>query len=113
MRKLIWESMLSADMNARYWDELSAPRLADTARMGLAGVSWGLYSLRGRGMPNPLAQTTSNFVRAVPPMLIASAVALPQFHVEAKGAWLAVPILAASGGLLFLREAISERLARS
>ncbi|TFW29218.1 hypothetical protein E4L96_01715, partial [Massilia arenosa] len=28
--------------------------------------AWGVYSLRGRGVPDPLAATTANFVRAAP-----------------------------------------------
>jgi drug/metabolite transporter (DMT)-like permease len=125
---------------------LSAPPLADAALMGIAGLFWGLYSLRGRGTANPLAQTTSNFVRAIPVVLLVSAVALPRFHVEPRGVWLAaasgalasglgyaawfaalggltatraaivqlaVPVIAASGGVLFLQEAISVRLVLS
>src|SRR5712691_9246618 len=41
---------------------LAAPSLVGSASMALAGISWGFYSLRGRGARNPLEQTTSNFV---------------------------------------------------
>lgn len=125
------------------WPGLAAPPLAGAALMALAGVSWGVYSLRGQGSASPLAQTASNFVRAVPLALSVSLMALRQFHVEREGAllavaagtvasglgyvvWyralrgltatraavvqLAVPIVAAAGGAIFLREIISERL---
>jgi drug/metabolite transporter (DMT)-like permease len=111
--------------------------------MALAGFSWGVYSLRGRGSVNPLRQTTSNFVRAVPLVLLVSLAARSQFHVGREGAlfavasgalasglgyvvWylalrgltamraaviqLAVPIVAAAGGVVFSRESIPSRL---
>jgi drug/metabolite transporter (DMT)-like permease len=45
---------------------LAAPPLASSAFMAVAGVSWGWYSLRGRGATDPLADTTNNFVLALP-----------------------------------------------
>lgn len=122
---------------------LAAPPLAGASLMALAGFSWGVYSLRGRGSASPLAQTTNNFVRSVPLVLAVSLVALPYFHVEREGGlfavasgtigsglgyvmWylalrgltatraavvqLAVPVLAAAGGVIFLDEIISGRL---
>jgi drug/metabolite transporter (DMT)-like permease len=65
---------------------LAAPPLAGAGLMALAGFSWGVYSLRGRGSSSPLAQTTGNFVRSVPLLLAVSVVALPYFHVEREGA---------------------------
>ena len=125
---------------------LAAPPLMAAALMGLAGFSWGIYSLRGRSGSNPLAQTTANFVRAIPFVLVASLATLWRFHASPRGAtlavasgalasglgyvaWyaalrgltrmraaivqLAVPILAAVGGVVFLAEAISVRLVLS
>jgi drug/metabolite transporter (DMT)-like permease len=45
---------------------LSAPPFWASVLMAIAGISWGFYSLRGRGSENPLADTTANFVRSVP-----------------------------------------------
>lgn len=78
---------------------LAAPPFASATLMALAGVSWGVYSLRGRGAENPLAQTTSNFVRSVPLVLAVSVMALPRFHVEPKGMLLAVASGALASGL--------------
>jgi drug/metabolite transporter (DMT)-like permease len=122
---------------------LTAPPWLGALLMAVAGVSWGVYSLRGRGVRHPLAQTTTNFVRAVPLVLLGSIIAWRQFHIEpigvalavASGAlasgvgyviWyaalrgltatraavvqLAVPVLAAAGGVVFLQETISARL---
>jgi drug/metabolite transporter (DMT)-like permease len=67
--------------------------------MGIAGVSWGIYTLRGRGVANPLAQTTMNFVRAVPLVIVVSIVAAQQIHVSARGVLLAVVSGAVTSGL--------------
>ena len=45
---------------------LSAPPIFYSMLMMLAGIAWGFYTLRGAGSENPLADTTGNFVRAVP-----------------------------------------------
>lgn len=55
---------------------LSAPPLAAALLMLLAGVAWGVYSLRGRGAGDPTAVTAGNFLRAVPMALGAIALAL-------------------------------------
>jgi drug/metabolite transporter (DMT)-like permease len=125
---------------------LTAPSPSAAALMGIAGVSWGIYTLRGRGSVNPLAHTTINFVRAVPLAIAVSIVSAPQIHVSPRGVllavvsgagtsglgytvWysalrgltatraailqLAVPVLAAAGGVVFLAEPVSIRLAVS
>lgn len=45
---------------------LSAPAPGSATLMVLAGVAWGVYSLRGRGAGDPLATTAGNFLRTVP-----------------------------------------------
>jgi drug/metabolite transporter (DMT)-like permease len=122
---------------------LASPPLWAAVLMGIAGCSWGIYSLRGQRTSDPLAETASNFARAVPFVLAVSLVTLPRFHMTPRAAlfavmsgalasglgyvaWyaavrgltrtraavlqLAVPILAAGGGVIFLAEAISLRL---
>lgn len=44
----------------------AAPNLAGLTLMVLAGISWGIYSLRGRRTTDPLAATAGNFLRASP-----------------------------------------------
>jgi drug/metabolite transporter (DMT)-like permease len=78
---------------------LAAPSAVGSALMALAGISWGLYSLRGRGVANPLSQTTSNFVRAVPLAIVVSLIARAQAHVTWPGALLAVASGALTSGL--------------
>ena len=45
---------------------LSAPDPFSAFLMVVAGIAWGIYSLRGRGMSNPLAATAGNFILSVP-----------------------------------------------
>lgn len=45
---------------------LSAPPLHGALLMLTAGVAWGVYSLRGRGMGDPTRVTAGNFMRTVP-----------------------------------------------
>lgn len=51
---------------------LSAPPLAGALLMVVAGIGWGIYSLRGRRAADPLRATAGNFLRAVPMALLAS-----------------------------------------
>jgi drug/metabolite transporter (DMT)-like permease len=43
-----------------------APDVPGVALMALAGIAWGVYSVRGRRAVDPLATTADNFVRAAP-----------------------------------------------
>jgi len=122
---------------------LEAPSPAGAALMATAGVAWGLYSLRGRGSPDPLGDTARNFMCAVPLALAVSAVSMSQAHASSQGLalatasgaissglgyviWyaalrgltatraatvqLAVPVIAAVGGIVFLKENVTIRL---
>lgn len=43
-----------------------APDARGSALMALAGLAWGVYSVRGRRATEPLATTADNFLRAAP-----------------------------------------------
>jgi drug/metabolite transporter (DMT)-like permease len=123
---------------------LTAPAPLDAALMALAGMAWGLYSLRGRGTGDPLVRTAGNFLRTLPLLLPPLLFFLPDQRITGVGvglamlsgslasavgyaAWyavlpslsaarastlqLAVPVLAALGGVLLLAEPITPRLA--
>ncbi|MEO5657779.1 MAG: DMT family transporter [Nitrospiria bacterium] len=78
---------------------LAAPSPAGSALMVVAGICWGVYSLRGRGVVDPLAETTGNFVRSVPLVAATSLVTLPGLHLSAAGILLAVLSGAAASGV--------------
>lgn len=69
---------------------LTASPLAGSLLMAVAGIAWGVYSLRGRGAVDPVAVTTDNFVRSMPLVLVISLSMLQQAHLTLRGALLAV-----------------------
>jgi drug/metabolite transporter (DMT)-like permease len=100
-----WAGLLVAIMGLVYLvaPGIGASPVAASALMAVAGVAWGVYSLRGRRSRAPLRDTAGNFLRslAFAPML---AIALlpsvrlsdgPPFRFSAPGLALAV----ASGAL--------------
>jgi drug/metabolite transporter (DMT)-like permease len=123
----------------------TAPPPPAAAGMVLAGIAWGIYSLRGRGVATPLLATAHNFRRTLPLVAATLAVAwaagalaptargvglaavsggltsgvgyaiwyaaLPGLTPLAGGlAQLAVPVLAAAGGVVLLGETVTSRL---
>ncbi|MGH8051879.1 MAG: DMT family transporter [Arenimonas sp.] len=51
---------------------LATPPLEGSLLMLLAGIAWGIYSLRGKTHGNPLQTTSGNFLRAAPMALVCS-----------------------------------------
>jgi drug/metabolite transporter (DMT)-like permease len=74
---------------------LSAPPLVSAVLMCVAGVGWGIYSLRGRATTNAIGETAGNFVRLVPLLAIVSAFTFLRGHAHANGDGL---LLAAASG---------------
>jgi len=122
---------------------LASPPIVSAVLMGSAGIAWGVYTTRGRASSNPLAETTGNFVRTLPFMLLAIIPFLSKINLSNRGVilavlsgaiasgigytvWyaalkhltstraailqLAVPVIAAAGGIFFLAETTSMRL---
>jgi len=78
---------------------LTSPPFFSSALMALAGIAWGFYTLRGRGSANPLAETTGNFVRTVPMIILASLPFLSKIHLSQKGIIFAVLSGAIASGI--------------
>lgn len=64
---------------------LAAPPLPAALLMLLAGVAWGAYSLRGRGISDPTGATAGNFLRAIPPTILLSLLWLPAISIDRSG----------------------------
>src|SRR5262245_69544 len=64
---------------------LSAPPLAGSILMLGAGVSWGVYSLRGKKERNAASVTAGNFVRAVPFATALILIFAPWTHADLAG----------------------------
>jgi drug/metabolite transporter (DMT)-like permease len=123
---------------------LSAPPLVGSILMLAAGVAWGTYSLRGRGLGDPIKVTTGNFLFSVPFAVALSIVSIDGAKLDNLGVgyaivsgavasgigyaiWysvlpslkatsaatiqLSVPVIAAFGGIVFLGEYMTMRLA--
>lgn len=122
---------------------VGTPSVIGFILMTIAGVAWGVYTLKGQGSKNPLADTAYNFARSIPLVLILAVIAYQTEHISSKGIllailsgsiasgigytiWysalgglsatqaavvqLAVPVIAAFGGVAFVSEKISMRL---
>jgi len=111
--------------------------------MSMAGIAWGFYTIQGKSTNKPLLDTTQNFIKTLPFIVILALVTLPQAQFNLQGVllallsggiasgigyaiWymalrglsnsqtavvqLAVPILAAIGGVIFVSEETTLRL---
>lgn len=78
---------------------VSAPPLQGAVLMIVAGVAWGVYSLRGRRGGDPTASTAGNFVRALPFALVLSLSMLPHASLAADGVLYALASGALASGL--------------
>jgi drug/metabolite transporter (DMT)-like permease len=79
----------------------TAPDALGGIAMAVAGVAWGIYSLRGRTSGDPLRSTAASFLRSLPLALLLLAIAGPLtgLHVSMRGAVLAVASGAVASGL--------------
>jgi drug/metabolite transporter (DMT)-like permease len=142
---LAWLGFMLAVAGLVYlvWPGVAAPPAWGSVLMAMAGVAWGVYSLRGRGVADPIGATARNFIWALPlglglslvsaadaqlqrtgvVLAIASGAissgigyaiwyaALPQLGaLRAAAVQLAVPLIAALGGVSLLAEALTARL---
>jgi drug/metabolite transporter (DMT)-like permease len=78
---------------------LDAPPLFAALLMAVAGLAWGVYSLRGRGIADPLRATASNFIWSVPLALLVSAFLSSEYRATTRGLALAVASGAIASGL--------------
>ena len=78
---------------------VSAPPPLGAALMLFAGLSWGFYSLRGRGAGDATRVTAGNFARAVPFAVLASILALARVSADTQGMLLAVASGAITSGV--------------
>jgi drug/metabolite transporter (DMT)-like permease len=78
---------------------VAAPSPAGAALMGVAGSSWGLYSLRGRASADATASTAGNFLGTVPLALLLVLLPLGQRSASAYGLGLALASGVLTSGL--------------
>jgi len=68
---------------------VTAPSLTGFSLMTLAGVAWGLYTLEGRGSKNPLSDTSYNFLRSIPFVIVLGLFFFQDAHITRRGIILA------------------------
>jgi len=78
---------------------ISAPPLIGSIFMLVAGVAWGVYSLRGKTAANATAATAGNFLRAVPFATLIGLVAFRHARFDSLGITYAVISGAITSGL--------------
>ncbi len=78
---------------------VAAPPPGAAALMVLAGIAWGMYSLRGRGQGDPTQATAGNFVRTLPWVLLLLLLAPLPGMPDTRGILLAVASGALASGI--------------
>ena len=91
-RSLEWLGLVIALSGLVYlvFPGLSAPPLFATGLMAAAGAAWGFYTLRGKGSTDPLGDTTGNFIRSVPMIVVAAIPFFSQIALSSRGWILAI-----------------------
>jgi len=69
---------------------VGAPSLNGFILMTVAGIAWGIYTLKGRGSTQPLLETTGNFIRTIPLLAVLAIITSGQAHYTVDGILLAV-----------------------
>jgi drug/metabolite transporter (DMT)-like permease len=78
---------------------MQAPSLTGSFLMLVAGVAWGIYSLRGRGAGDPSRETAGNFLRTVPLAIAISLVTVTQYQLDIPGSLYAIASGALASGM--------------
>ena len=73
-----------------------APDPLGAALMTASGAAWGVYSIRGKGQTDPIAETASNFLHSVP---LAAAAAAAVLILSVSETPLGVPEFASTSGV--------------
>lgn len=96
-RPIQWIGLLMAfgGLAGLSWPGLEAPDPAGALLMVMAGIAWGIYSLRGRKSRRPLVDTAGNFLRAVPFAALVSLVSIASANASPRG----IALATASGAL--------------
>jgi len=97
---MTWMGIALASVGLAYLvsPSVSSPSLKGAFLMIAAGLAWGVYTFRGKGVTNPIAATTWNFIATVPLTLLASIVFFPAIDFQLKGVLLAVVSGAVASG---------------
>jgi drug/metabolite transporter (DMT)-like permease len=74
---------------------VTTPSVIGFMLMTVAGIAWGIYTLKGRGSKSPLMDTTYNFLRTTPLVVLLAIFTINDINYSSEGIILAL----LSGGL--------------
>ena len=74
---------------------VASPSMIGFIIMTLAGIAWGIYTYKGMGVEDPLAETSFNFFRTLPLIAVLAILTFSSLSVSFEGVLLAI----ASGAL--------------
>ena len=69
---------------------VSSPSIIGFILMTIAGISWGIYTIKGQTSKNPLRDTTYNFIKTLPFITILYIATMTQSNYSTEGILLAV-----------------------
>jgi drug/metabolite transporter (DMT)-like permease len=69
---------------------VTTPSVIGFLLMTVAGMAWGIYTLKGRGSRSPIMDTAYNFLRTTPLVIILAVVSFPYIHFSSEGVFLAI-----------------------
>jgi drug/metabolite transporter (DMT)-like permease len=101
-RRLTGMACACAGMIGLVLPGVTAPPLLGTVLMVLSGISWGVFSIRGRGAADPALVMTGSFVRAAPFTMILSTVMWSEASIDPAGLWYAVLSGGVTSGLGYI-----------
>lgn len=78
---------------------VTTPSFTGFILMIIAGISWSVYTIKGKGSKNPLADTAHNFSRTIPLVAVLALIAIPYVDLSIKGVILAVLSGAVASGI--------------
>ncbi len=81
---------------------LSAPPLAGSLLMLVAGSAWGVYSLHGKGAGDPTRVTAGNFLRATVPAALLLLATFPSLQLDRAGTLIAIASGALTSGMGYI-----------
>ncbi len=74
---------------------VTTPSVSGFLLMTIAGIAWGIYTLKGRGSKSPLMDTAYNFLRTLPFVIVLLIVTIKNANYSSEGILLAI----LSGGI--------------
>jgi drug/metabolite transporter (DMT)-like permease len=78
---------------------VSTPSFSGFVLMTISGIGWGVYTLKGRGSKNPLADTTRNFILTIPFVAVLAIFTFQDAQISTEGVLLAMGSGAIASGM--------------